>query len=272
MVPKKKTYPLRKVKGTSPKADKARLAMPAGWRVSKTGKKYFEDRENRCDSETQRKEHGSKVKMTVTQLLRMMKKYEDKIRGRATEYIYALNAQGKKVFSRGDGSSDSCSTEGMPMGCAIVTHNHPSSSSFSPNDLGVAVIKDVGIMCVCSEKYDYTLKRKKGRWLDKCRAKPGTSSYHMQLEEAAHEVASELQYTRNKLQREKYNAMYATLLEIAVAKYVKEHGRLTDAAEKQLEKECSRKTNIVHSHDAMTQVAKHYGWEYTRTEHKGAKT
>lgn len=54
-----KKYPQRKVPGTDKSIDRARPAKPVGWRISdKTGRRYFEDRENRSDTEKERRYHG----------------------------------------------------------------------------------------------------------------------------------------------------------------------------------------------------------------------
>lgn len=52
----KKKYTQRKVPGTDKEIDRALPALPPGWRISaKTGKPYFEDRENRSDTEKERR-------------------------------------------------------------------------------------------------------------------------------------------------------------------------------------------------------------------------
>lgn len=55
---KPKTYPQRKVPGTDKEIDRSIRAMPVGWRISASGRRYFEDRENRSDTEKERRYHG----------------------------------------------------------------------------------------------------------------------------------------------------------------------------------------------------------------------
>ncbi|MBO5368584.1 hypothetical protein J6A32_08145 [Methanocorpusculum sp.] len=56
---KPKQYPQRKVPGTDKQIDRSIRAKPVGWRISdKTGRRYFEDRENRSDTDKERRYHG----------------------------------------------------------------------------------------------------------------------------------------------------------------------------------------------------------------------
>ena len=55
---KPKKYKQRKVPGTDKAIDRALPAKPVGWRVSDSGKVYFENRENRSDTDKERRYHG----------------------------------------------------------------------------------------------------------------------------------------------------------------------------------------------------------------------
>lgn len=55
---KPKKYKQRKVPGTDKVIDRALPAKPVGWRVSDSGKVYFEDRENRSDTDKEIKYHA----------------------------------------------------------------------------------------------------------------------------------------------------------------------------------------------------------------------
>lgn len=79
----KKKYKQVLVVGTDKKRDRARAAKDVGWRISdKTGRRYFENRSNRSDTEKEQKYHGGvnrratpskSVKQTSTRASRSMK-------------------------------------------------------------------------------------------------------------------------------------------------------------------------------------------------------
>lgn len=79
----KKKYKQVLVVGTDKKRDRARAAKDVGWRISdKTGRRYFENRSNRSDTEKEQKYHGGvnrraipskRVKQTSTRASRSMK-------------------------------------------------------------------------------------------------------------------------------------------------------------------------------------------------------
>ena len=57
----KKTYKQKPTPGVNRFIDLVRDALPVGWRVSKkTGNKYFENLENRSDTDTERRDYAAK--------------------------------------------------------------------------------------------------------------------------------------------------------------------------------------------------------------------
>lgn len=79
---RKKQYKQVIVPGTNKEADRARAAKDVGWRISASGRRYFENRSNRSDTEKEQKYHGGvnrrttpqkKVKQTSTRASRSMK-------------------------------------------------------------------------------------------------------------------------------------------------------------------------------------------------------
>ncbi len=89
---------------------------------------------------------------------------EDAIRGQDFETMAAFDRDGKKLFEYTNNEPYSVS---MPKGWmkyfkdndgAIITHNHPSSSSFSTVDLRTAASANIPELRIASRLFDYSIK------------------------------------------------------------------------------------------------------------------
>lgn len=93
---------------------------------------------------------------------------EDAIRGQAFETMAAFSADGKKLF---EWTNEEPSSVQPPKewhkyftenNGAVITHNHPSSSSFSGTDLNTAATYNIPELRIASRKYDYSIKAPQG--------------------------------------------------------------------------------------------------------------
>lgn len=84
------------------------------------------------------------------------------------EYATAWDPQaGKVVLDKTSGLVDGVNftpEEVAPLGDAVFTHNHPRSSSFSPEDINFALGVNLAEIRVTSRRYDYSLVRPEPGW------------------------------------------------------------------------------------------------------------
>lgn len=207
----------------------------------------------------------SKKPKTETQNINSIKKYENLIRARKTEYVFALDDFGNLVFKNGDGEKNSCSVSGMPLDCSVMTHNHPGSSSFSGNDLAVAIERRAKVIRVCSELYDYQLKPKNRFWTKMPEARINDAAARVR---AGNRINSAYESLKKEL-----TPKYLKLLESEYEKEIrKEFSRTrkipSDDERLRIRKEITRRVWHEHSHEIITTMAENYNWSYTRIKRR----
>lgn len=174
---------------------------------------------------------------------------EAKIRNLKTERIYTFDQNGKEISHSTRGTStDTKLPKGYNYKDAILTHNHPGEElsnniagrigrTFSGADISLAVQHNASEIRAITGTYTYSLKRPKEGWGIKTRNK---ALYVAQL---------------IKTKKVSYFYEYARR---ARADY--EAGRI---GKKQYEVSKER-ADVVSSNKALREVAKEYGWNYTR--------
>lgn len=174
---------------------------------------------------------------------------EAKIRKLKTERIYAYDQNGKEISHSTRGTSTSTK---LPSGYnykdAILTHNHPGKGltnniagrigrSFSSADIATAVINNASEVRAITGTYTYSMKRPKNGW--------GISTQRQAVN-----VARKI-----KDRRMKYFNSY-----VAKPSSDYTHGRIS---REQLSIVWDR-ADVVSTNKALREVAKEYGWDYTR--------
>lgn len=207
----------------------------------------------------------SKKPKTETQIINSIKKYENLIRNRKTEFVFALDDFGNVVFKNGEGIVNKCSVRGMPFDCAVVTHNHPSSSAFSGADLAVAVFFRAKVIRVCSETYDYQLKPKNKFWTK-------MATPRIQDDAARDRAAKRVSDSYNQIKKE-LNPKYLSLFREELGKEVKKASSksqkpLSNDDLKRIEKEVTLKTWHAHSNEILSTMAEKYNWSYVRIKRR----
>lgn len=93
---------------------------------------------------------------------------ENAIRGQDYETMAAFDNKGKKIFEWTNNEPSSVAPPNgwakyfKDNGGAVITHNHPSSSSFSLQDLMTAASNDIPELRIASEKFNYSIKAPEG--------------------------------------------------------------------------------------------------------------
>ena len=109
---------------------------------------------------------GTKKPILTYSLKSSVKKAEDSIVDLDYERCFIFDATGKILLSK-NGSEDRIEFTGGEMvkfkGAEVLTHNHPGSESFSPEDIQMAWICGFREMRVVGPKYDYSVKIA-GKW------------------------------------------------------------------------------------------------------------
>ena len=90
-----------------------------------------------------------------------LKAAEDSIRSSSYERVIAIDAKGKRALeATGTGGEINLRDDDAgKLKNTIVTHNHPLGSTFSPNDVRIALNRAVSEIRVCHEKGFYSLTR-----------------------------------------------------------------------------------------------------------------
>lgn len=89
---------------------------------------------------------------------------EAEIRNGDTEKLSIFDSTGKEVYRNDKGEKHSVTYDGSKAKDNILTHNHPSGSSFSTDDVMGAVRNDVAEIRAVGSNRTYSLKRPKGGW------------------------------------------------------------------------------------------------------------
>lgn len=239
--------------------DKLFLAKAPGKRISKSGKVYYEYRSNHTDDEEEQKTHGIKK---VTGLRRAAKPHENNTRKLDYEWVLGLDKYGKEAFKRTDHVKNRCSVDGMPDNLALVTHNHPSSSSFSDPDIHVAIACGVGEMRVASELYDYYLWTHPEQWKQK-----GFSS----REAYARKATDRYREIDIDLRIEKYNPKVIDDYRDSLKAKGIDWRSYQRYGEDNLWDEICKKYARMQTHETMTKLSKEFGFVYKRIRKRGGK-
>lgn len=176
-------------------------------------------------------------------------KTEANIRNLKTERIYAFDKNGKEIAHSSTGSiSGTALPDGHSYKDAVLTHNHPGAKlsdniagrigrSFSGMDIATTVMQNAAEMRAVTKNYTYSIKRPKNGW--------GISS----LKEAQ-KVSTEI--------RKKHNKYYDEYSSRARSEYY--GGRISaDEAKSSFDR-----ADVGGINRALREVAKKYGWNYTR--------
>ena len=98
-------------------------------------------------------------------LARSLAAREGAIRGNNFETLYALDANGNELFKKiGDSHSVFYGDKGYLTKDAIVTHNHPSGSSFSWQDVQGMVYYNQKEMRATGKEFTFSMKRPEKGW------------------------------------------------------------------------------------------------------------
>lgn len=158
---------------------------------------------------------------------------------RPVEHSATLDDAGNVIFTKSGGRSSikfyPAELDIMREAGALI-HNHPGSSSFSWADVGIAADLNIGRLVVCSEQYRYTCTPAAGKTWNKFAA-----------------ATLKREYYRLKPKYERmFNDMIREQTEAGVI--------VTD----EMESAFGSKLHLEHSHEAMKNVAKQYGYSYKR--------
>ena len=153
---------------------------------------------------------------------------ENAIRGGDYESLGVFDSKGRRlVFATGDKSSVGVTAEEEKyLRNAIVTHNHPGGTSFSSGDLKTMVAFNSKELRVVTRDYTYSMKRPKGGW--------GKDVDSM------HKTITDI-YWRKFNELGKYQSAYKGNKDVARIR-----------------------ANQLHHHLFSKEVAKTFGWEYTK--------
>lgn len=168
---------------------------------------------------------------------------ENKIKGDRTESAYIYDADGNLLREATGGTKKEIHLGFAPAN-SIVSHNHPTERgeenallTFSATDLQYAVDHNVKEMRAVSKNHTFSMKRPHGGWGEKA-------------------------------QRESIQKLYDKIQDNIVR-------RNSKAVRKVLDKKGARVANKLYLqledkvvHETITQVAKHFGWNYTMRKNK----
>jgi len=105
---------------------------------------------------------------SASQMRRDIRDREREIAAERVEWATAWDpVSGERVLNRTDNLPDQVSFEPRELNLmrhAIVTHNHPRSTSFSPADVGLAIKYDIRELRIASKEFRYTLLRPEDGW------------------------------------------------------------------------------------------------------------
>lgn len=178
-----------------------------------------------------------------------MAKTEAKIKTMKTERIYAYDANGKEISHSKKGTSNQTI---LPYGYnykdAVLTHNHPGKSlhdtiagrigrSFSGADIRTAVMQNASEIRAVTGNYTYSIKRPKGGW--------GINS-RKEADNAAREITRKHQGYYNEYSRQAKQDYY--MRRIGKKEVLEKYDR----------------ADVVGVNRALREVAKKYGWDYSR--------
>lgn len=102
-----------------------------------------------------------------------LQEVENATRSKSVEFLSAWDAKGNKLAEITDNSTNSVGLSDdfikylKDKGVAVVSHNHPGSSSFSAADIDVARVLDLNEIRAISQKYDYSMKKGSDGWPSK---------------------------------------------------------------------------------------------------------
>lgn len=101
-----------------------------------------------------------------TDPLQVVRSAESKIATRKTEKAIAVNQDGEIIFEKVGGKSSVSFTneEVAKFTGNIVTHNHPSGSSFSWADISLASRYDMAEMRAVGREYEHSMKPGESGW------------------------------------------------------------------------------------------------------------
>lgn len=165
---------------------------------------------------------------------------------RKVEHSSCLDGAGNVVFKKSGGRSSIkfYEQEMVQMRNArAMIHNHPTSASFSWQDIDLATDLNIGQMIVCSNEYRYTMA-------------PATGAKWNSIAPAA--FKKEFRYLKPK-----YEAKFWTRFRAEEAE------DMTQTERNSLIARITHELNVARSHEANSTVAKSYKYKYTRTKVSG---
>jgi hypothetical protein len=131
---------------------------------TETKKKTETEKEEKKETkkETKKTEKKKTEKETTESIIR---EYEDKIKARKTEKAYVFDKKGNVLLEK-DGTKSQVAFSGDDLKLLkgnILTHNHPSASSFSPQDIQTACGNDVYEIRATGTFRTYIMRIKDGK-------------------------------------------------------------------------------------------------------------
>jgi len=181
-----------------------------------------------------------------------IKEFNRKYASAKTEHCIAVDPEGDIILKKSGTYNQINFTEAefnqMNVDNMLFTHNHPSGSSFSGDDINMlgAYKRGTGIRAV-GTKYEYSAKI-----ID-----------DVKFPNSGREIKALFRIEHDALQS-KYQAIYKSTKDKIVKKEVSLYGRISNDRYEEIIKLASTKTSQLHTHEAMEAFAKKFGIEYKR--------
>lgn len=171
-------------------------------------------------------------KATAAEIAIILLKHEKPLRNEEYEHCFAVNDAGEIIFRRKGAKDYIIVEDALPLlrKARVFTHNHPSGSAFSDDDLIMAITSEVQELRCFGNEYWYSLRPKKGKW----EVKPSVA-------------AQDWREIKNQLR-----SKYQSLFEIQVEKIGKERAQ--------------REVWLKHSHEILLTLAKRHNLIYKRSK------
>lgn len=181
-------------------------------------------------------------------------KTEAKIRTMKTERIYAFDKNGKEISHSTKGkATETALPSGYNYKDAILTHNHPGKGlnnniagrigrAFSGVDIATTIVKNAAEMRAVTKNYTYSMKRPNGGW--------GVST-----RQQAMQISDEIRRKRQTY----YTREQGRIASVAYNGSIPDKSKRREWVMQALDR-----ADVTSTNRALREVAKKYGWNYTR--------
>jgi len=184
--------------------------------------------------------------------LRRIEEFNGRYADAEIEHCIAVDKKGNILLSKSGTKNyvnfTATDFDQMNVDNMLFTHNHPSGSSFSGDDLNMlgAYKRGTEVRAV-GTKYEYSAKI-----IDNAK-----------FPRSGAEV-KDLYRIENSILQTKYQTMYNSTLDKIIKKEVSLYGRISDDRYKEIIEYATNVTSQMHTHEAMEMFARKYGIEYKR--------